>query len=82
MQLPDDRIVRIDGVEYRVKSWKEREWVLVRAFHGEEPHGLLYGVGPSERRDFELLRDGNAVVELMNLVESDLTGDKSSGVDK
>jgi hypothetical protein len=79
MQLPDDRVVQVDGVGYQVKAWLEGEWVLVRAFRAEEPVGLLYGVGSSERQDFELLRGGSAVEELMNLAESDLTNGESEG---
>ena len=79
MELPDDRIVEVDGVAYRVKAWQEGEWVVVRAFRDDDPVGLLYGVGHAERHDFELLRGGNAVVELMDLAESDLAREGSSG---
>lgn len=73
MDLPTSRITRVAHVEYEIRAWKEREWVLVRAFRDDEPVGLLYGVGQTERRDFEVQHGHDAVLQLMDLAESDLS---------
>jgi len=66
------RIVRIADRQFEIRAWWDGRMYAVRAFDGERPWGLTFGVAADTQYDFEVSHGNDAIDELMNVAENEL----------